>query len=53
MVMKYIRINIYLSAKQREGAIKVAKEKDIKFSEAVRQAISEYVERHEKGGKDA
>lgn len=50
--MKYIRINIYLSPKQREGVKRVAKVKDIKFAEAIRQAAWEYVTKYE-GGKDA
>ena len=48
MGMKYIRINIYLSPKQKVGVTQAAKEKDIKFSEAIRQAINEWLKRNQK-----
>lgn len=44
--MSYIRTNIYITTKQREGIARVAALKDIKAAEAVRQAISEYVKKH-------
>ncbi len=45
--MSYIRTNIYLSPKQREGLKKTAKAKDIKVAEAVRTAINEWLRRNQ------
>ena len=44
--MAYIRINIYITPKQDEGVTKIAATKDIKFAEAVRQALAEYIAKH-------
>ena len=49
--MAYIRTNIYITPKQDEGLTKIAAAKDIKFAEAVRQALAEYIAKH--GGKNA
>jgi hypothetical protein len=46
--MAYIRTNIYITSKQKEGLIKAAEEKDIKFSEAVRDAISKWLKEAKK-----
>lgn len=47
-VMEYIRTNIYITKKQKDGLIKAAEEKDIRFSEAVRAAITEWLKENTK-----
>lgn len=46
--MAYIRTNIYITDRQKEGLFRVAENRDIKFSEAVRQAIKEWIKKYDK-----